>query len=404
MKKLLLLSTTLLVAASYSFGQKANVTKAESLVMQDNPDFKGAREAILPALKEETTKNDAKTYYIAGLIGEKENDNLFVKLQMGQKIDSIKKGQAITESYKYYLIADSLDNLPNEKGKVKPRFSKKIVDAVKEYHNQQHNFYWYGSVAYNNQDYKTAYDAFTTYLAIPSLPMMKNAVFTTDATANKYIKYYAAYSAVKLEKHQEAIKLYKELKNDTVNTNAVYQLLATEYMAIKDTANYVATLKEGFEKFKEEPWFIGNIINHYIYTKKMDEASKYLDELIAKSPNVAGYYVAKGDVESRLKNYDEAKAAYKKAIDLEPKSDNAYYGLGILVYNDGYLLDESSQSIKDNNLYNKERSKATEVFKQALPYLQKAYELKSDDSDYKQALRQLYYRLQMMKEYESLNN
>lgn len=402
MKKLLF-SISFLIAATCAFGQKTNVSKAETLIMQDNPDFKGAREAIAAALKDETTKNDAKTYYVAGLIGEKESDSYYIKMQMNQKIDSIKKGKAIMESYKYYLIADSLDNLPNEKGKIKPRFTKKIADAIKDYRNQQHNLFWYGSIVYNNQDYKTAYDVFSTYLNIPSLPFLKKETFTTDVNV-KYIEYYTAYAAKEIGKNKEAIEIYNKLKNDTVNTNAVYQLLAVEYLNQKDSVNYLKTLKEGSEKIKDEQWFIGNIINYYISIKKMDEASKYLDGLIAKSPSTASYYTAKGDIENRLKNLSTAKEAYKKAIELDPASDAAYYGLGSLIYNEGYVLDEASQNIKDNAIYKKERDKATETFKQALPYLKKAFELKSTDQDYKQALRQLYYRLQMMTEYEQLNN
>ncbi|HRU63590.1 MAG TPA: hypothetical protein P5236_04175, partial [Paludibacteraceae bacterium] len=49
-------------------------------------------------------------------------------------------------------------------------------------------------------------------------------------------------------------------------------------------------------------------------------------------------------------------------------------------------------------LYNAERDKINNIFKEAIPYFKKAVELKPDDIDYKRNLRSLYYRLQMDKE------
>ena len=73
MKKLIL-SLFLVISFTFSFAQKSNVSKAKNKALMENPDFSGAREAIKLALADSTTKNLADTWYIAGLIGYKEND------------------------------------------------------------------------------------------------------------------------------------------------------------------------------------------------------------------------------------------------------------------------------------------------------------------------------------------
>src|SRR5665647_914548 len=125
MKKLIL-SLFLVISFTFSYAQKSNVSKAKNKALMESPDFAGAREAIKLAIQDSTTKNDANTYYIAGLIGYKENDALYQKALLNQPFDKDVKGQAILESYDYLLKSAKLDSLPNEKGKIKPRFTKDI--------------------------------------------------------------------------------------------------------------------------------------------------------------------------------------------------------------------------------------------------------------------------------------
>lgn len=397
MKKLIL-SLSLILIASYTFAQKTNVAKVESLLSQENPDFKAAREAIKLALQDESTKNDAKTWYTAGLIGEKESDNLYAKATLKQPVDTLQKGRAIIESIKYYTIADSLDKLPDEKGKVKPRYTKKIRQGIASYYKGPWNLYDIAALYYNKRDYAHALEMFNAFILIPSLPFMAEEKLPVDNTA----KYYAAISSRNIEDHNTAIKYFSEVKNDTLNTNYVYQCLATEYLAKKDSVSYLNTLKEGFTKFKEG-WYLDNIINHYIFQEKYSEAVNYLDNAIAQAPDSADYQATKGVIEDRLGNTDIAKTAFEKALQLNPKSFKANYGLASMIYNKAYKRNEEIQTIKDNKTYNVEYDKVKAIFKESLPYMEKAYQLDPNNDDCKRALRSLYYMFQMNKEYEGLN-
>ena len=135
MKKLVL-SLLLVGSISGMYAQKANVSKAKNKVLMETPDFAGARELIKPALEEETTKNQANTWYVAGLIGYKEKSKMEAdNILDPSKIDQNAKGAVVMESYAYLVKADSLDQLPNEKGKVKPRYRKDIKRMMREYYN-----------------------------------------------------------------------------------------------------------------------------------------------------------------------------------------------------------------------------------------------------------------------------
>ena len=402
MKKLFLSISFMVGLSAALFAQKANVSQAASLTLQEKPDFKAAREAIKPAFNDEKTKNDPKTYFTAGMIGYTENDSYSKLMMLGKEVDQVKKGKAIMEAYDYFLKAYKLDQMPNAKGKVKPKFDKKIKENIKEFYTAQYNLVGYGAHLFDKKDYKGAFDAFSTFLEIPKLPMMNKELSMTDSTY-RMIKYFSALAATNMQNHDKAIEMYKDLADDNYETKNVYQLLADEYRTIKDTVNYLATLEQGFKLFNDDPWFLQNIINHYIYSDKIEEASKYLDAAIAQAPTVAEYYYVKGNVEERLGNNDGARKAFEKALELQPKMASAYAGIGRIIFNQAVELLRAADSIRDNKLYNAEVQKANDIFKQSLPYMEKAVELDPKDTDFKQALKMLYYRLGDNANYEKIS-
>jgi len=400
MKKLIL-SLFLVISFTFTFAQKANVSKAKNKALMENPDFTGAREAIKLALQDPSTINDANTWYVAGLIGYTENDALYQKALLNQPFDADVKGKAILESYAYFLQADKLDQVPNEKGKVKLKFRKDIKNNLKEYYTTQQNLIAYGAYLFEKKDYEGAIKAFDTFLEIPNLPLMENEI-PMDSTYNM-IKYYDAIASTNAKKNDKAIALYEDLKDDKYETLAVYQLLYEEYVGKKDTVNFVKTLKEGFEKFPAEPWFLQNLINHLIFSGKTADALVYLNNAIQREPASAQYRYVKGNLDESLGNTDEALASFDKAIELDPTMADAHAGKGRLYYNKAVKMLEAANNIKDNKLYQAELKKAEGIFKESVPFFQQASKLKPEDVEFKKTLRTLYYRLKMDAEFAAID-
>lgn len=400
MKKIIL-SLFLLASFTFTFAQKANVSKAKNKALMENPDFAGAREAIKLALQDSTTQKLAETWYVAGLIGNKENEVLYGKAILNQPFDADVKGQAILESYNYFMEASKLDQLPDAKGKVKPKYTKDIKAKIKEYYVTQQNLIAYGAHLFEKKNYEGAVKAFDVFLEIPKLPMMNNEI-PLDSTYNM-IMYYTAIASTNAKMHDKAINLYEGLKDKKYETLAVYQLLYEEYVEKKDTVNFVKTLKEGFEKFPSEAWFLQNLINYFIYSSKIPEALVYLNTAIEREPNMAQYRYVKGNLDESLGKYDDALASFDKAIEIDPTMADAYAGKGRLFYNKAVKMLEEANNVKDIKVYNATQLKAEAVFKESVPFFKKAAELKPTEVEYKKTLKTLYYRLKMDKEFEAIN-
>lgn len=428
MKKLIL---SLLVLASFTitstYAQKANVNKAKSKATSENPNFNEARELIKPALIDATTKNEANTWYVAGLIGYNEKRNIDEKNSSPATIEekndlAALKAKAALESYNYLLIADSLDQLPNEKGKVKPKYRRNIKDIIREYPG---NFIEYGASLFDNKQYSEAYTYFNKFVELVDLPLMENEI-PKDSTY-KMIKYFAAIAATQADLGNEAIVLYETLKNENYETLTVYQLLAEEYgKIILDEANiekslleearrnpskygkmknekmFEQTLMEGSQLFPQDAWFIQKLINYYIDNQENQKALTYLNSAIEKNPKSAEYRFVEGGLKESLGDIDGAIQSYIKATEIDPKMGAAYAELGRIHYNKAITIGEEID-ITDRKKAKEEEEKAIVEFKKALTNFEKASKINPEENSYKYRLRNLYYRLRMDKEYDAIN-
>jgi len=400
MKKVIL-AIILAVSVTGTYAQKKNVSKAKNKALMEVPDFKGAREDIKPALTDSITKKQALTWHVAGTIGYKENEAELKKQMLGQKFDADVKGKAIMESYEYFLKAYELDGLPDAKGKIKPKFQKDIKAKIKEYYTTQANLVAYGAHLFEKKDYPATVKVFETYLGIPELPMM-NGELKPDSTYYM-IKYYTAIASTNGDMNDKAIAYYEDLKDDGYEELIVHQLLYEEYMKKKDTVNFVKTLKAGFEKFPNEPWFLQNLINYYIFSNQTKDAIVYLNAAIQRDPNKAEYQFIKGNLDENMGNLEDARKAFDRAIEIDPKQADAYAGIGRLIYNKGVSMSDAANEIRDNKLYNAAKKKADAVFAESITYFKKAAELKPAEMEYKRTLKNIYYRLKMDKEYEAID-
>jgi len=398
------ISLILVLAVSFTamFAQIANVKKAKNYALMESADFKAAREAIKPALTDSTTKNLAETWYVAGLIGSKENEKWYKQEVLGQTFDKDVKGQAILESIPYFLKALTLDSVPDKKGKIKTKFSKEIKDIIKDYYITPQNLYEYAAYLFDTKkDYAAAHKVFDVYLSIPKMPFIKNEI-KIDTNYVK-IQYYSAAAASQADMNDDAIKIYEDIKDKGFEEKVIYQLLYQEYFTKKDTVNYVRVLNGGYTKFPNEPWFLQNLINYYIFSGQVPEAMKYLNAAIDRDPKNAEYQLIKGKLSDQIGNAVDARAAFDKAIELNPKLAEGYSEVGRLLYNKAVAMFDDANNIKDIKLYNAAKKKAEVALGEAIPFYKKASELDPNEIEYKKNLKTIYYRLGMDKEFNAID-
>ena len=409
MKKTLIMAALVLISAG-CFAQKANVKKAKNLALQETPDFSGARAAINEALTNEETKDLADTWYTAGLIGYQELTKENEKTYLGQARDEKRAGEAVVESFDYWMKAADLagqkvlDKKGNEVLADKKTYALLQKKVLEYYKNQE--LVKYGIYLHDQRDFATAYGVFQRHLSIPELSLMQNEKLQKempkDSIYDQY-KYYTAIFAIQAEMHPEAIAVLEEMKDGNYEAITVNQFLYQEYVNVQDTANYVRVLQDAVVRFPQEPWFLQNLINHYIFSGQEQEAINYLDQAIAREPNVAQYHLIKGNLNENQKNYEAALADFDRALAIDPTMADAEAGKGRVYYNQAVKMNEDAALIADAKEYKKALEEMNAMFRQSMPFFEKAHELAPDNRDYMITLRGLYYRFDMTDKYNAIN-
>lgn len=417
MKRILSIAM-LCMLVSVAFAQKKVVREAKKAL--DSDKYSDARTILKPALTDPETATDQETWKLLGDIDykifdvEKDKETLS---QSGLGKDKPNQSVMYISLYDFlhpYLTADSLGQLPDEKGKVKNKVRKDIVAKIKKSHPDYYN----GGAYFNDQkDHAKAADYFARYAwDIPALSIMsaENAINTNDSTF-AIIKYYAAISAIQAKDHGKAIDFLNRIKGETYIENQafqesdIYELLCSEYQQKGDTLGFIKALEDGASKFTQSKYFIPNLINEYIKRKEFEEATAYLDKAIANAPdNSCELYSVKASIYGEMTKYDDAIADYERALATDKNCERALEGVSVI-----YMI--KAQDLKDEATKAPSRKEQTEIDNKAIEYYKKAYPLledykkalinrNADSYDLKQAiykLRNVYYNLGMDKEYEA---
>ncbi|MFI3297786.1 MAG: hypothetical protein R3Y59_09225 [bacterium] len=394
MKRLFLLFAISMFIFTTGVAQKSNVSKAKNKALSvEAPDFKGAKEAIEEALVNEDTKNLANTLYIAGLVYEKSAENEFIKVQTGADgASEIAMGEDAIKAFNYYVEADKLDKMPDSKGKIKPKFTKKISASMLNMYTKM-MFVNYAIKKYEAEEWQDAINSFTMHTDILNLPLLADQKDVPAKDSTYYqITYYAGMCAWGGELNDQAIAIYTSLKDKGYNENGVYQSLCQIYQGEKDTVNFVNTLLEGVDKFPSEFYFLGNLINHYVYSNQADKATGFLDKAIINDPTNPQLYNVKGSMLELQEDYEGAMENFNKAMELNPETADTWSNIGRLIYNKAFKAESEANAIRDFNLADIEIAKANEIFKESIQYFEKALELNPEDYDVMKTLRGLYYR------------
>ncbi len=406
MRKILFLTLMALLTTGSVFAQKSALKDAKRALGRD--DLNEARTLIKQAAEHNETATDPETWKVWGDIGNKAFDTQRTNTMLGKAANDKVMYDGLMESYHPYLKADSLGELPDKKGKVKNKFRKDIAGVLRA----NHPFYINGGVFYNEQrDYKKATDFFQIYWDIPTLPMFaeEKQSFVLDSTYQT-IKYYAIITAIQAEDHKRALAMLERaakepfIENSAYKESDIYELMASEYLQLGDSAKFIEVLHLGAERFPSSNYFTPNLVNVFIREGNTDEALQYLDRAIQNNPeNACDLNSVKGALLAEKGDYDAAEIEYNKALAQDPNCERALEAIAVNYILQAQNLKEKTAMISDRQQQMQNDKKTVELYQKSLPSLEKFAELlkgrKAPENEIESVLlklRNVYYNLSSM--------
>ena len=322
---------------------------------------------------------------------EQGNEKLYLK----QKYDTAQLFNYTRQLFEVAFQYDSVETAPDKKGRRDFEFRKGHSDYLAHIRS---NLYNGGIWFLNKKKYPDAYKFFDCYIECASQPMFKQRNYGEKDKHLPTAAYYAVYSGYKMKDPKATLHHSYEALKDTVHYNYMLQYLAETYMLEKDTARYVASLKEGFKRVPTFPYFFPRLVEHYVVRNQLDSAMTVVNEALTVVPDSDVYLAAKSNLLLEQGKLQECIEVSKKVIEVNQKLGDPYYNAGICYFNLAVEQDKNSH----NSRKVKEQVEAN--YKKALPYLVKYREMEpKEQGKWAFPLYTIYLNLNMGKEFDEID-
>lgn len=322
---------------------------------------------------------------------EQGNEKLYLK----QKYDTAQLFNYTRQLFEVAFQYDSVETAPDKKGRREFEFRKGHSEYLAHIRS---NLYNGGIWFLNKKKYPDAYKFFDCYIECASQPMFKQRNYGEKDKHLPTAAYYAVYSGYKMKDPKATLHHSYEALKDTVHYNYMLQYLAETYMLEKDTARYVASLKEGFKRVPTFPYFFPRLVEHYVVRNQLDSAMTVVNEALTVVPDSDVYLAAKSNLLLEQGKLQECIEVSKKVIEVNQKLGDPYYNAGICYFNLAVEQDKNSH----NSRKVKEQVEAN--YKKALPYLVKYREMEpKEQGKWAFPLYTIYLNLNMGKEFDEID-
>jgi tetratricopeptide (TPR) repeat protein len=367
MKKFLLLIATISISFA-AMSQKGKVTSALSYIDQGILDK--AKDAIDQALLDEKSKDWFNTYFAKGKLCQASYKSENPTFQAFYP-------DPLAEAYASFEKAIELD----PKGSVK----KKIITNM-IYNSLAVDLFAQGSKRFEAKDYPGALKSFETQIQITESDKYAGAVDTG-------MYYNAGLAAINSSKFNEAIKYFEKCAEMKYLAITPYYQIYECYLGLGDTVKAESVLMNLTNIFPNDKSITLQLIDLYIKSNKNEEALKYIKVAKENDPTNYTLYFAAGIMYLNQNKFDDAISELTKSIELNGEVFDTQYGLGAAYINKAAEMFKAANEIMDVKKYSDAIDIANGVYAKALPYMEKAIQLKPDDIYALGSLQELYYRL-----------
>jgi tetratricopeptide (TPR) repeat protein len=352
------------------WGQTALVDKAYEFAKKK--ELQKAREALDQAVGNEATLRDPRAWYLRGYVYSelyKVNPTLESNLRE-MALESLQKSQRLDSKGTY----------------------RKDNKSVARY---LHISYYNEAIQqYNLQDYDKALIGLKKFIQLRA----------TEPADESYAEalYYAGYTSVVSGNNAEAKEFYEKALQLKYRNPLLYNDLGTLYEEIGKDSLAMVTVSQGRQAFPTDTTLRLTELNMLLYRNNLPKAEKMVEEYLQLNPSntevimVAGLIYekrAEADTTNREKYFNKRKEAYKRMLALNPNSFPANYNLGITIYNRGVEIIKSQQYDLDIVVLYDLLEKVSALFREAKPFVEKAYDLSPTNINAMRALEGIYYNL-----------
>ena len=397
---------------------KATLLKAEPLVANSTEDDKvyfAFYKAIAPVLElnlvmskpENLTNSSLITKYLTvenvNELVSNLNATLAYEKKSGKQVYT-KKIEETINSFKPMLVNYAVALASESKFKEASIVLASMYDLDK---TDVEKLYFAANYAVNAKEYEKALQY---YQELKSLNYSGecNAYYGKNVLTGKE-DYFGNTPDAKIDRETKTkLKLYSDPRDEKIPSKRpeIFKNIALILVELGRSDEAKIAIKEARLESPEDVGLILTESDLYLKSNDMVNYKKLISEAIEKNPNNADLVFNLGVISYNNKELVDAEKYYLRAIEIDPKYGNAYLNLAILKLDaEKILIDKMNKlgtSAPEMKKYDVLKKQREDVYKGAIPYLEKVAELDSENVEAVKTLIGVYNALEMTDKAKSL--
>ena len=316
------------------------------------------------------------------------------KLYLRQKYDTVQFFGLIRKLYQIAEALDSLDVLPDNKGRVRLEYRD---DHASQLNLMRRNLYYGGTFQVRKMQFADAYRFFDTYLDADRQPLFTGYDYLKNDSLMVEAAYWATYCGYKLQQPDATLK-YRELAlRDSAKREFTLQYICEAYRQQENDSALLAALKTGFEEYPEHPYFFPRLADHYTALGQYDDVLVLTAKGLQVNPQNELFLLAQSVAQLDAGYYDDCLETSERLIATDDAVPEAYFNVATVHLNRALALESENEPRKNRVRLNK-------LYHDACPYMETYRKLAPDDQiRWAPALYRIYLNLNMGKQFDEID-
>ncbi|NRR90742.1 tetratricopeptide repeat protein [Winogradskyella undariae] len=405
MKKLMTLML-LLAVSSMSFAQKNEVKAIEKALKNSN--FGDAKSAVTSAealIGSMDDKTKAKFYYLKAQALYAEGKGTDANIDEAiVSLDNLKELESKMGKLKYTqeanvmsegMVNTFLTNANNAFSSKNYKAAAKGFEKVYRMSPQDTLYLYYAaSSAVTEQDYDTALDYYIELKNLGYTGIKMNYFATNAETGEEELFPDKAQRTFSLK-----AKLHNKPRDEKSESNAaeIVKNIALIYVSQGENEKALAAMSDARSQNPDDIGLLLSEANVYLKMGNRDKFKELMEQATQKDPDNAELQYNLGVLAAEAGNSESAIKYYNKAITINPNYVDAYTNLAVVILaGEAAIVEEMNglgTSSADNRKYDELKEKRSQLYSDAIPYLEKSLELKESNIDAAKTLMNIYSAL-----------
>lgn len=359
-------------------------------ILKSGKNLDKAEKLMTDLLKDSANLENPRIYDVWLEAVEKQYGQLNEKMYKKEKIDTV---QLFTLTKRMFTIAerlDSLDMLPDKKGKVNLHYRKANSEKLMTY---RPNLFFGGAYYVRKSEFDKAFDLFETYIDCSQQPLFEAQDLMNTDTRMGEAAYWASYSGYRMNDPVKTLRYIELARRDTAKLESTLLYAAEAWRMLNDETQYQTILWEGFRLNPHSSYFFPRLIDSYTARGNYEQGLAVANEALKSDSLNQLFLFAKSTMQLNLGQYADCLMTSEQLINMNCEMADAYYNAGTACLNIILKMDSRNHKKQIKRMYQR-----------ALPYMEAYRRLAPQEKDrWAPALYRIYFNLNMGKQFDEID-